>query len=46
MPVEEHQLGEVVDAIDCMARASANLIYAFLTVQDEEARLRALKTHG
>ena len=41
MPVEEHRLGEVVDAIDCMARASANLIYAYLTVQDEEARLRA-----
>lgn len=44
MPVEENRLGEVVDAIDCMARASANLIYAYLTVQDEEARLQALKT--
>ena len=42
MPVEERQLGEVVDAIDCMTRASANLIYAYLTVQDGEARLRAL----
>ena len=41
MPVDEHRLGEVVDAIDCMTRASANLIYAYLTVQDEEARLRA-----
>ncbi len=46
MTVEEHQLGEVVDAIDCMTRASANLIYAYLTVQDEETRLRALKTQN
>ena len=40
--VDEHQLGEVVDAIDCMTRAASTLIYAYLTVQDEEARLRAL----
>ena len=40
VPVDEHQLGEVVDAIDCMTRAASNLIYAYLTVQDEEARLR------
>jgi hypothetical protein len=42
MPVDEDRLAEVVDAIDCMARAASNLVYAFLTVQDEEARLRAL----
>ncbi len=38
--VDEDQLGEVVDAIDCMTRAASNLIYAYLTVQDEEARAR------
>lgn len=38
VPVDEDQLGEVVDAIDCMTRAASNLIYAYLTVQDEEAR--------
>jgi hypothetical protein len=37
--VDEHQLGTIVDAIDCMTRAASNLIYAYLTVQDEEARL-------
>ena len=37
--VDEDQLGAIVDAIDCMTRASSNLIYAFLTVRDEEARL-------
>ena len=40
--VDENQLGAIVDAIDCMTRASSNLIYAFLTVQDEEARLRGV----
>lgn len=39
--VDEHRLGEVVDAIDCMTRAASNMIYAYLTVVDEEARLRA-----
>lgn len=39
VPVDEHRLAEVVDAIDCMTRAASNLIYAYLTVQDEEARL-------
>jgi hypothetical protein len=39
--VDEDRLGEVVDAIDCMTRAASNLIYAYLTVQDEEARLGA-----
>ena len=42
VPVDEHRLAEVVDAIDCMTSASSNLIYAYLTVQDEEERLRAL----
>jgi hypothetical protein len=42
IPVDEQQLGEVVDAIDCMTRASSNLIYAYLTVQDEDARTNAL----
>ena len=42
VPVDEHQLGEVVDAIDCMTRAASNLIYAYLTVQDEEERVKAL----
>lgn len=42
VPVDEHQLGEVVDAIDCMTRAASNLIYAYLTVQDEEERVQAL----
>lgn len=45
VPVEEHRLAGVVDAIDCMTRASSNLIYAYLTVQDEEARMGA-HTHG
>lgn len=40
VPVEEHRLAHVVDAIDCMTRAASNLIYAYLTVQDEEERLR------
>ena len=40
VPVDENQLAEVVDAIDCMTRAASNLIYAYLTVQDEEDRLR------
>jgi hypothetical protein len=40
--VDEHRLGEVVDAIDCMTRAASNLIYAYLTVADEEERVRAL----
>ncbi len=31
--VDEHRLGEVVDAIDCMTRAASNLIYAYLTVR-------------
>lgn len=42
VPVDEHQLGEVVDAIDCMTRASSNMIYAFLTVADEDAQTRAV----
>ncbi|MEX1252959.1 MAG: hypothetical protein WEE64_01330 [Dehalococcoidia bacterium] len=42
VPVDEDRLAEVVDAIDCMTRVSSNLIYAYLTLQDEEARLRAL----
>jgi hypothetical protein len=42
IPVDEHQLGEVVDAIDCMTRASSNMIYAYLTVQDEDAQTRAV----
>ena len=42
VPVDEHRLAEVVDAIDCMTSASSNLIYAYLTVQDEEERQRAL----
>jgi hypothetical protein len=42
VPVDEDRLAEVVDAIDCMTRASSNLIYAYLTVRDEEARLRAV----
>ena len=44
--VDEDQLGAIVDAIDCMTRASSYLIYAFLTVQDEEARLGAIKERG
>ena len=46
VPVDEHRLAEVVDAIDCMTRAASNLIYAYLTVQDEEARLGALAREG
>ncbi|HEY8172453.1 MAG TPA: hypothetical protein VIH21_05150 [Dehalococcoidia bacterium] len=42
VPVDEHQLGEVVDAIDCMTRASSNMIYAFLTVADEDAQATAV----
>jgi len=41
VPVDEHRLGEVVDAIDCMTRAASNLIFSYLTVQDEEERLAA-----
>jgi hypothetical protein len=37
--VDEDRLGSVVDAIDCMTRAASNLIYSYLTVQDEEDRL-------
>ena len=40
LAVDENRLAEVVDAIDCTTRAASNLIYAYLTVQDEEARLR------
>ena len=43
VPVDENQLAEVVDAIDCMTRAASNLIYAYLTVQVEEGRLRVLR---
>lgn len=32
--VDEHRLGEVVDAIDCMTRAASNMIYAYLTVTE------------
>jgi hypothetical protein len=46
VPVDEQRLAEVVDAIDCMTRAASNLIYAYLTVQDEEARLGALTKEG
>ena len=42
VPVEEHQLGDVVDAIDCMTRASSNLIYAYLTICDEDAQTQAV----
>jgi CxxC-x17-CxxC domain-containing protein len=42
VPVDEHRLAEVVDAIDTMTRAASNLIYAYLMVQDEEARVKAL----
>jgi hypothetical protein len=42
VPVDEDRLAEVVDAIDGMSRASSNLIYSYLTLQDEEDRLRAL----
>jgi LSD1 subclass zinc finger protein len=42
VPIDEDRLGDVVDAIDCMTRASSNLIYAYLTVQDEEARTKAV----
>jgi hypothetical protein len=35
--VDEHRLGEVVDAIDCMTRAASNLIYAYLTVNELSA---------
>jgi len=42
--VDEDRLGEVVDAIDCMTRAASNLIYAYLTVQDEEERLGTMAT--
>ena len=38
VPVDEDQLGEVVDAIDCMTRASSNMIYAYLTVCDEDTQ--------
>lgn len=43
VPVDEHRLAEVIDGIDCMTRAASNLIFAYLTVQDEEARVRALQ---
>jgi hypothetical protein len=46
VPVDEHQLGEVVDAIDCMTRASSNMIYAFLTVCDEDAQTKAVAERG
>jgi hypothetical protein len=39
--VDEDRLGAVVDSIDCMTRAASNLIYSYLTVQDEEERLRS-----
>lgn len=42
VPVDEHKLGEVVDAIDCMTRASSNMIYAFLTVADDDAQTKAV----
>ncbi len=42
MPADEHRLAELVDAIDCMTRAASNMIYAYLIVQDEEERVRAL----
>ncbi len=42
VPVDEHRLAEVIDAIDTMTRAASNLIYAYLTLQDEEARVKAL----
>jgi hypothetical protein len=42
VPVDEDQLGEVVDAIDCMTRASSNMIYAYLTVCDEDAQTTAV----
>jgi len=45
-PVDEDRLAEVVDAIDCMTRAASNLIYAYLTVQDEHQRMRALERGG
>ena len=37
MPVAEHRPGEAVDAIACLARASANLIHASLTGPGAEA---------
>ena len=40
--VDEDRLGEVVDAIGRMTGASSNMIHAFLTVRDEEARLAQL----
>ena len=46
VPVDEHRLAEVVDAIDCITSAASNLIYAYLTVQDEEERQRALAEGG
>jgi hypothetical protein len=46
VPVDEQQLGEVVDAIDCMTGAASNLVYAYLTVQDEEARQTAIRNVG
>jgi hypothetical protein len=42
VPVDEDQLGEVVDAIDCMTRASSNMIYGYLTVCDEDAQTTAV----
>jgi len=42
VPLDEDRLAAVVDAVDTMARAASNLIYAYLTVQDEEARLGQL----
>ena len=36
VPVDEHRLAGVVDAIDTMTRAASNLIYAYLVVRDEE----------
>lgn len=46
VPVDEHRLGEVVDAIDCMTRAASNLIYSYLTVQDEEQRTATPANEG
>jgi hypothetical protein len=46
VPVDEGRLAQVVDAIDCMTRASSNLIDAYLTVQEEEARLRAAQARA
>jgi hypothetical protein len=46
VPVDEERLAQVVDAVDCMTRAASNLIYAYLTVQDEDARVRAGRGAG